>query len=258
MRRTSAELKRLSREHLNGHWGFAIGVNLLLGLITSTVLMPFYILLLLSGQGMVQFLTYMVAVVIVGAASIVMQCGIVRIYLGFARRQPVTLGMMFREFSKRSDRYVLAYFLLLAIEFVCILPGIVCWSIGVMAGMVLAAAIGVILYFAGLVIVVMVSLRLALAFILLVDHSDMGIMEAFRESSQLMEGNKGRLFYIYLSFLGLSLLGMLSCGIGMFWIMPYITQVGVNFYRDVTGELDQGHSVDQSQISNENVNGVFQ
>lgn len=240
MKRTSAELKRLSREQLNGHWGLAIGANLLLELITAAAVMPFYFLLLISGQGTVQLITYVIAVLIISAVSLVMQCGIFRMYLGFARKEEVTLGMMFGEFTRRPDRYILGYVLLFLIELVCLLPGLICWTVGMTgAVLVLAVIIGTVLYLAGIVVMVIVSLRFALVFLLMVDHGELGVLDAFRESRRLMEGNKGRLFYISLSFIGWGLLGILSCGIGMLWVTPYMMQVSVNFYRDVTGELDQ-------------------
>ena len=62
MERTSAELKRLAREKLTGHWGLAIGATLLMSLIATAVLIPFYVLFLFSGGGPVQFIAYMLAV----------------------------------------------------------------------------------------------------------------------------------------------------------------------------------------------------
>lgn len=239
MRRTSAELKRLSREHLNGHWGLAIGANLLVGLLTSAVLMPFYFLLVLSGLGMVQMVTYSIAAVIIAAVSMIMQCGIIRMYFGFARKQEPAIGMIFSEFTRRPERYILGFLFLVCIEVVCVLPGAICLSVGIATGIVLATIIGVILYFAGMVALIFVALRLSQMFMLMVDNGDMGVMEAFHKSVEMMEGNKGRYFYINLSFIGLSLLGMLSCGIGMLWITPYMMQTSVNFYRELNGELDQ-------------------
>ena len=239
MGRTSAELKRLSREQLNGHWGFAIGINLLLQMLLYAVLMPFYVLFVFSGQGMVQFIIYLIAVVIIGAAAMILQCGIIKIYLSFARKQETSIGMVFGEFSRRPERYVIGYFLVLGCGALCMLPGITCWTMGFLSGMVLASIIGVLLYFVGLVLLMVLVFRLALGFHLMIDHTDMGVLEAFQESSKLMEGHNGRLFYIYLSFLGWSLLGLLSCGLGTLWVMPYMTQTYVNFYRDVIGELDQ-------------------
>lgn len=239
MRRTSAELKRLSREHLNGHWGFAIGANLLVGLLTSAILTPFYFLLVLSGMGMVQMVTYAIATVIVTAVSMILQCGIIRMYFGFARNQESAIGMMFSEFTRRPERYILGFLFLVCVEVICMLPGAICLSVGITTGIVLAAIIGVILYLAGMVALVLIALRMSQMFMLMVDHSDMGVMEAYHRSVEMMEGNKGRYFYINLSFIGLSLLGMLSCGIGMLWVTPYMMQTSVNFYRELNGELDQ-------------------
>lgn len=247
MRHTSAELKRLSREQLTGHWGLAIGANLLVEMIVSGLLMPFYFLLIITGSGAVQYTTYMIAAIIISAVSMVLQCGILRMYLAFARKQEVSVGMIFSEFTRRPDRYILAYILLFVIEFVCVLPGAICLAVGLVAETVLAIVIGVLLYIVGMVILLVVSLRLSQIFILLVEHSDMSIKEAFRRSAELMEGNMGRLFYIYLSFIGWTLLGLLSCGIGMLWVTPYMMQTNVNFYRELTGELDAG-------ITNEGLN----
>ncbi len=239
MKRTSAELKRLSREQLNGHWGLAIGVNLLMQIIVSAALMPFYILFVFSRRGIVQFNIYMLAVVIIAAVSVVMQCGASRIYLCFARKQEASIGMLFGEFTKRPDRYIIGYLLLFGLEILCMLPGAVCMAVGITSGLLLASAIGLFLYLGAMAPMIMIACRLALVFYLLVDHSDMGVMEAVRESSERMQGNKGRLFYIYLSYIGWSLLGILSCGLGMLWIRPYMTQTFVNFYREAIGEMDR-------------------
>lgn len=238
MKHTSAELKRLSREQLNGHWGIAIGANLLMQMITSALLTPFYFLLVLSGGRMVQYVTYMIAAFIIAAVSIVIQCGIMRMYFGFARGEEVSIGMMFSEFSRKPFRYMLGYLLLMIIEMVCIMPGTVCFSVGLVGETFLAIAIGAALYLVGMVVMLIIALRFSQVFILLLEHGEMGVMEAFRMSAELMEGNMGRFFYIELSFIGLTLLGLLSCGIGMLWVTPYMMQVGVNFYRDLTGELD--------------------
>ncbi len=243
MRHTSAELKRLAREQLNGHWGLAIGANLLVQMIVSGLLTPFYFLLIITGSGTVQYITYMVAAIIISAVSMVLQCGILRMYFGFARKQEVSVGMIFGEFTRRPDRYILGYVLIFVVEIMCMLPGAICLVVGIVADTVLAIMIGGALYIIGFVVVIYVSLRLSQIFYLLVEHGDMSVIEAFRTSSQMMEGNMGRFFYIYVSFIGWSLLGLLSCGIGMLWVTPYMMQTNVNFYRDLIGELDVNEEV---------------
>lgn len=241
---TSAELKRISRGQLTGHWGLAIGASLLSALIVSAALTPFFFLMVASRNGAVQSVAYVLAVLILGMVSVVMQCGILKMHLAFSRRANADLKMMFGEFTRRPERYVLAYLMVLGISVPCMLPGGICAIVAAEGGTVLAGVISLLLYLAGLIVLMAVVLRYSLVFLLLADDSQMNAVEAFRESARRMEGNKGRLFYIYLSFLGWGVLGMLSCGIGMLWIIPYMNQVTVNFYHDVSAEPEQDEMFD--------------
>ena len=83
---------------------------------------------------------------------------------------------------------------------------------------------------------IVLTMQYALVFYLLIDHPKMKLVEAFRVSRERMRGNKGRLFYICLSFLGWGVLAALSFGIGYLWIGPYMIQTQVGFYLDVVGE----------------------
>ena len=97
---------------------------------------------------------------------------------------------------------------------------------------------GLLLFLAGFVVVILWELAAGLTILLLKEHDDLGVIDAYRESFRLMSGNKGRRFYIELSFLGWALLAVCSCYIGMLWLIPYMNQTTVEFYRDLTGELD--------------------
>ncbi len=250
MDRTTAELKRLAREKLVGHWGLVIGAMLLLALLTFAALLPFEFLFFITGGGMVQFFTYLVAAMIISVISIIFKCGIIRMMLSFAKGQGAEIGMMFGEFTKRPDRYIIAALMLVGIEVLCALPGSLCWIVGLAQGSTLASGIGLALSLAGGVITILVGLRFNLVFILLVDDPQMGAVGAFRESSRLMDGNKGRMFYLYLSFLGLMFLCICSCGLGMVWVTPYMNQTIISFYLDVSGELDkmQGAGTDMDVV----------
>ncbi|MEI3339838.1 MAG: DUF975 family protein [Eubacterium sp.] len=52
-------------------------------------------------------------------------------------------------------------------------------------------------------------------------------------SMQHMKGNKGRLFRLWISFIGWALLGLLTLGIGFLWIEPYVNQSLTQFYQDL-------------------------
>ena len=54
-----------------------------------------------------------------------------------------------------------------------------------------------------------------------------------------MKGNKWRYFYINLSFIPLLLASMLTCYIGLLWLMPYMEATMAAFYLDLKGEFDK-------------------
>lgn len=238
MKRTSAELKRMARENLQGHWGLMIGANVLMYLIIFAVEMPFSFLTFLNNYSIAAWSIYMVAAALIGAAATVLQAGLLSMYLNIARKQEITLSMMFTQFVRRPDRYILSGLLVLGICILCLGPGYVCMIVGIEFEQYLAVWIGFPLVIAGGVIYIILLLRFALALIFLVDYPQMKLLEAYRKSAGAMNGSKGRMFYMMLSFIGMELLGLLSCGIGMLWVMPYMMQTMVQFYLDVTGALD--------------------
>ena len=70
----------------------------------------------------------------------------------------------------------------------------------------------------------------------LVDNPELSCYEAIKRSQELMKGNKWRYFLLALSFLGWILLGILTLGIGFFWITPYIETTIAAFYNDIKAQ----------------------
>jgi uncharacterized membrane protein len=83
------------------------------------------------------------------------------------------------------------------------------------------------------------SLSYSMAYYILLDNPNMGALEAITESRKMMNGYKGKLFGLYLSFIGWFLLGMLSLGIGLFWAGPYMSLAVANFYEDLKRNQQQ-------------------
>lgn len=62
--------------------------------------------------------------------------------------------------------------------------------------------------------------------------------ECITESRQMMNGHKAQLFWLELSFIGWMIVGMLTCGIGMLFVSPYMTQARANFYLEVKAQAE--------------------
>ena len=60
-----------------------------------------------------------------------------------------------------------------------------------------------------------------------------GVLNTITASRKLMDGYKGKLFWLDLSFIGWHILAMLTAGIGYLWLNPYITATKAAFYEQL-------------------------
>ncbi len=77
----------------------------------------------------------------------------------------------------------------------------------------------------------------AMTHYILLDQPELRYEAAIDQSMRLMSGNKMKLFLLDLSFIGWALLSMLTCGIGMFWLRPYVSTSRAAFYEDLKSNL---------------------
>ena len=68
------------------------------------------------------------------------------------------------------------------------------------------------------------------------DNPELGPRECLRRSEALMYGHKMDLFILHLSFIGWILLGILSIGIGLLWVAPWMEMAQVKFYEELKAE----------------------
>ena len=78
--------------------------------------------------------------------------------------------------------------------------------------------------------------RYAMVPYLIAEFPDLSVSEAMDESARLMQGNKMRLFCLQFSFIGWIFLSvLLTFGIGLLWVTPYMQAADAAFYLEVTG-----------------------
>lgn len=69
---------------------------------------------------------------------------------------------------------------------------------------------------------------------IMAEHPEYGANYAIGLSKEMMRGNRWRLFCMQLSFIGWVLLSLLTLGIGLLWVGPYMEAANAAFYRDVS------------------------
>lgn len=95
------------------------------------------------------------------------------------------------------------------------------------------------IFMVGLILLIVPGIILALMlsqYYLLIIDRDAGIIDSLQQSREIMRGNKLTLFVMGLSWMGLGILGLLACGIGLLFVMPFIALMYPVFYLGVTGQ----------------------
>lgn len=80
------------------------------------------------------------------------------------------------------------------------------------------------------------SFSYAMTPFILEDHPELTASQAIRRSQELMDGHKGELFVLGLTFIGWELLNALTLGIGSLWLNPYKNAAYAAFYRELVAE----------------------
>lgn len=84
---------------------------------------------------------------------------------------------------------------------------------------VISVAVGLVLF---IIPGVIIGLIFSQSIYVLADNPEIGVIDALKESYRLTNGYKGDIFILGLSFLGWLLLSVLTFGIALLWVMPYI------------------------------------
>lgn len=107
------------------------------------------------------------------------------------------------------------------------ISNIIVKSILLMFLIVLIATIGlIILIIPGLIALLLFSQ----AFYILVDDPSKSVTECLKESKLMMKGNMMNYIILQISFIPKMILGVLTLGIGFFWIIPEVQVATANFY----------------------------
>jgi uncharacterized membrane protein len=71
---------------------------------------------------------------------------------------------------------------------------------------------------------------------ILKDYPELSANQAINLSMKMMKGHKFDLFWLFLSFIGWSILCIFTLGIGYLWLMPYMMTTMAAFYQEVKAE----------------------
>jgi uncharacterized membrane protein len=220
------DLMASARAALAGNWGLAIG-GVLIYLLVMVVLAA------------IPYLGSVVSFIIGGPLIL----GWSLFFLMLARGQPGPVGMIFDGFKQFGTAF-LASLLMALLIFAWALPGIIVIIVmGVLALKPLLGggmpSVGMILPLVPLALLAMIpaiiaEFRYSMTYFVINDTPGIGPMEAIQHSSQMMRGNKWKLFCLQCRFIGWSFLCLFTMGIGFLWLVPYMMTSKAAFYEELS------------------------
>lgn len=102
----------------------------------------------------------------------------------------------------------------------------------------LVTVLGSILYIISMIWTIIKGYLYSLTSAILADNEDMPTLKVVEKSEALMNGNRMKLFLLSLSFIGWGILSTLTFGIGLIWLVPYMSIAQICFYDNLLGNTE--------------------
>lgn len=206
--KSNKEIRAVARQELSGYWTMPVLATLVYGLITSAINMPN-----LFGQiGTTSFKLMATSSNLLLAILVAMPLGygFVLSFLKFLREDKEdTVSQMFCGF-KTYGRSI-SVMILMGVK-------IFLWSLLlIIPGIIKAFAYAMSIYISN-------------------DCPELSANECLHRSEDLMRGHKWQLFVLGLSFIGWALLCVLTLGIGVLWLHPYMQVSTAVFYESLKAD----------------------
>lgn len=245
MKKSRSELKGEARAALLGNYGTACGawlvcylVSLCIGVIGWIIRMGGLVISMTShGSGATAAANIVfTAALNVGIAilTIIFAMGQLRICYTICLWERGHIADILFALKHHPLRFLGVWAVFFAFFFMTWIPEIAMISIGILTGWMASCLI--IGSLVSVVPAVWVAFTYSQAMIAMVEDPERTVQECFRYSRELMQGNRLRLAGLWISFIGMFVLGYLSMGIGFLWIIPYVVCTSIFFYFDLKDE----------------------
>ena len=176
--------------------------------------------------------------------------GLCRFRLGLVDGEQPSVGTLFSGFShmflKALGLSLVQFVIIFLISLAVFIPAMVVGIVSaIFEATVVLIPLVLVIAIAGSAAMIIVAYRFSMSFYILADNPDMDIMDTLRGSARMMKGNKWRLFCLQISFIGWSLLCVLTGGLGAIVLAPYTGQAVAVFYHHVSGRAAVREAVEE-------------
>jgi len=231
---STTEFKATARKQLSGKYSMAVAICFLYFAIrfTAKLFSGFSSFGTTSTSGALAglFISFLV---------IMFSAGFSYFFLNISREKDYNLSDLFFMLSPSKGlpnliALMFGSFLIESLSFICLMPGLVgYYYFGATSNMTFLG-LGTFLFITGLILVVYINLSFFFfPYVCIDNQTPATAISLLLKSGRLIKGNRFKLLYILVSFIGWGLLGLLTFGIGFLWIAPYYKTSMANFYNSL-------------------------
>jgi uncharacterized membrane protein len=193
-----------ARASLRGKWGKAVPAALIYLLVASLPSLTGLPLYASPGSSLSSLVTLLLA----GPMAL----GFYSFILALSREQPVIIDLVFsgfKRFGTALAAYLLMFIFVLLWTLLLIVPGIIA------------------------------AIAYSQTYYLLIDEPELDAYDALCKSKKMMRGYKWKYCCLQLRFLGWVLLCVLTLGIGLLWVVPYVQTATAKFYEELRASYSE-------------------
>lgn len=242
---STSEIKKQALNNLKGKWSQVIVLTLIYTVVSSIISMA---------SNFVPGISILLLVV-----TVPFSYGLIYSFMKIYRNENFSYGDLFTSsFTNFAKvwKVTVHQLLKLIVPIILVFVSIIIMVIGVVFSTIVASnnslessswmsilsliflLIGYFGYIASLIYLLVKELYYTLSYYILYDNPDMPAKEIVEKSKEIMNGQRGKYFCLELSFIGWILLSILTFGIGLIFVTPYIQISALVFYEDRIGKLN--------------------
>ena len=251
---TATNTRSQARKSLTNKWGKGALISLAYVFIS-------YLLNYISARFVASSLESIIGIII-SLVEIPLSFGLLISFIRLKRNEDVKAFDFFNNFSnnfKRGIGITWNTFLKMIVPFILIIIGGfllgVSMSLSVTSilfsstnsSYITLTIIGAILLIVGGIYGIIKGLLYSLSYYIAYDNPEMTTKEAVEKSAELMNGNRGNIFVLELSFIGWAILATFTLGIGFLWLIPYVQVALICFYEEVSGIESNINVIDNTE-----------
>lgn len=216
-------LKAKARQILQGKYGFFSLMTVLL-MSCNSILGSILALVIPTNLNIFGFLIYLASLLIVNTISNILLSGIYRLYIHVLHDEPFGFQDLKDAFLEHPEPIAVYSLLALVMELIFVYTA--AFSI---SGSYLGLGIFVI------AALVMLWFNLTFGIILYLHAVDpqASTSKLLHQSLDIMKGHRLKLLWLKLTFVGVTILAVLSLGIGTLFVQPYRTMTHIIFYTQI-------------------------